>query len=122
MDLSAAVTVMEAMRWTPMTRLKCRIWSFSFRQPAPTYKDISQFSRCWSVSSWSARGHRRLDHQRLAAEPRRPQIGSVEQLSASSTSSLNTSPKLDELESKTSPAWPKWAAGATCQACGAGSD
>lgn len=102
MDLSAALTVMEAMRWTPMTPLEMQdMEQFRFANPRPSYKDITQILvmlERFSLVSREGIGDSTTSDWRLSPEGR--QIGSVEQLQQYIGQQLSHVAELDELESQ----------------------
>lgn len=102
MDLSAALTVMEAMRWTPMTPLEMQdMEQFRFANPRPSYKDITQILvmlERFNLVSREGIGDSTTSDWRLSAEGR--QIGSVQQLQEYIQKQLSHVADLDDLESK----------------------
>ena len=102
MDLSAAITVMEAMRWTPMSPLEMQdMEQFRFADVKPTYKEITQILSMlerFKLVQREGVGDSTTSDWRLSPEGR--QIGSVEQLTEYIHKQLSDVADLDELEAK----------------------
>lgn len=100
MDMTQAVTVLDALRWGPMTPLElAEMEQFRFADPRPTYKDMAQILAMlerFELVKRQGIGDSTTSHWLI--QPHAKQIRSVEQLAQMIGGRLGGDDSLGELE------------------------